>query len=401
MHVVFLNPAYDFELQTPEELLRCYQSMPGCAEGMVAMARGAGFSDARATVVQRFHHDAVFESDGIAYRFVDDGFGPKLAWWQESPAVISLAAEECRTANREGTPAVVHLNGLVHAATVPKLRRALPPGVPIIIQHHAEMPRSGLTGLHQRWALSGAGGFFFAARGLAESWINRRVIGRDTPIFEVMEGSTLFTVHDRAASRRRSGMEGSPVFLWVGRLDENKDPFTVLAGFERVLPEMPGARFYMAYGPDSPLLNAVEKRIDQSEVLSRAVQLLGTVPHAELETVFNSADYFVLGSRYEGSGFALAEALACGVVPIVTDIPSFRMMTGDGSCGALWTPGNPRALAAVFDKTFEQPLGEQSPAARALFDRRLSYAAIGREAVAAYQSVLNGPASDPTGTEKG
>ena len=400
MHLVLMNLAYRAELTSPEELLKRFWVLPGWCEGVLAAARDAGLDEARVTVIQRFHRDLVLHRNGVVYRFIDDGLGVEPQWWQSFRKARSSVVDECRTTHRR-QPCLVHLNSLGFAAAVPRLRRALPPGVPIIIQHHAEMPRSGLTGLHQRWALSGAGGFFFAARGLAESWIDRRVIGRDTPIFEVMEGSTLFTVHDRAASRRRSGMEGSPVFLWVGRLDENKDPFTVLAGFERVLPEMPGARFYMAYGPDSPLLNAVEKRIDQSEVLSRAVQLLGTVPHAELETVFSSADYFVLGSRYEGSGFALAEALACGVVPIVTDIPSFRMMTGDGSCGALWTPGNPRALAAAFDKTFEQPLGEQSPAARALFDRRLSYAAIGREAVAAYQSVLNGPASDPTGTEKG
>lgn len=400
MHLVLLNLAYRTELTSPEELLQRFRVLPSWCEGFLAAASNAGIDEAGVTVIQRFHRDSVLHRNGVVYRFIDDGLGAEPRWWRSFPKARSLVVDECRTTSRR-RPCLVHLNSLGFAAAVPPLRRALPPGVPIIIQHHAEMPRSGLTGLHQRWALSGAGGFFFAARGLAEGWIDRRVIGRDTPIFEVMEGSTLFTVSDRAASRRRSGMEGSPVFLWVGRLDENKDPFTVLAGFERVLPEMPGARFYMAYGPDSPLLNAVEKRIDQSEVLSRAVQLLGTVPHAELETVFSSADYFVLGSRYEGSGFALAEALACGVIPIVTDIPSFRMMTGDGSCGALWSPGQPRALVAGVVEALEKPLGEQSPAARALFDRRLSYAAIGREAVAAYQSVLIGSASDPTGTEKG
>ncbi len=50
---------------------------------------------------------------------------------------------------------------------------------------------------------------------------------------------------------------------------------------------------------------------------------------------YNSADYFVLGSHYEGSGFSLVEAMSCGVIPIVTDIPSFRMMTNNGKIGTL------------------------------------------------------------------
>jgi hypothetical protein len=50
-----------------------------------------------------------------------------------------------------------------------------------------------------------------------------------------------------------------------------------------------------------------------------------------------AADLFVSGSQREGSGTALLESLACGLPPIVTDIPSFRMLTCDGRIGALWS----------------------------------------------------------------
>jgi len=395
MHIAVLNPSYGSDIPSPAGLLRRYRTMPGCAEGTIAAARDAGLSDPRVTVVQRFHHAAELESGGVTYRFVVDRNRPELGWWQSSRVLEAAAVEACRAARRKGVPAVVHLHGLVHAALVPGLRRALPAGVPIVVQHHAEKPRTGLGGLLQRRALSGADGFFFAARGIAEPWIRRRTIDPGAPIFEVMEGSTDFSGCARPTARRRTGIDGSPVILWVGRLDDNKDPLTVLAGLEMVLPQIPGARVAMAYGGDSLLLAAVERRIAGSDVLSRAVRLLGSVPHDEMEAVYSSADYFVLGSRYEGSGFALCEAMACGVVPVVTDIPSFRMMTGGGAVGALWAPGDAEACAAAVVQAHDRSRVEQSRAARELFRRRLSFAAIGRASIAAYLDVLEGSGFGP------
>ncbi len=57
-----------------------------------------------------------------------------------------------------------------------------------------------------------------------------------------------------------------------------------------------------------------------------------------------AADLFVLGSHREGSSFALIEALATGLTPVVTDIPSLRALTGNGAVGALWPCGDAGAL---------------------------------------------------------
>jgi glycosyltransferase involved in cell wall biosynthesis len=144
----------------------------------------------------------------------------------------------------------------------------------------------------------------------------------------------------------------------------------------------------MAHGEDSPLLGAVERRIAESDNLRGSVRLLATIRHNRMEEVYNSADYFVLGSRYEGSGFALAEALACGVVPIVTDIPSFRMMTDEGAFGGLWSPGRADDLVSSVETVLGRSVEEQSEAARGFFEQRLSWDAIGREAVTIYREVL-------------
>jgi glycosyltransferase involved in cell wall biosynthesis len=241
-----------------------------------------------------------------------------------------------------------------------------------------------MRGHLQRWGLGAADGFLFAARELAQPFVQQGTIRSLHDVHQVMEGSSWFAPQDRGAAQTTTGMEGEPIFLWVGRLNQNKDPLTVLAGFELFLARVPGARLYMAYGSED-LLPQVQKRLAGSAALGESVTLLGTVPHADLESCYNSAHYFVLGSHYEGSGYALVEALACGLVPIVTDIPSFQVMTGSGRIGALWPPGDPEALAAAMLDQVRRPWEPSSQAARSFFAEHLSYPTIGCQALGIYR----------------
>jgi glycosyltransferase involved in cell wall biosynthesis len=282
----------------------------------------------------------------------------------------------------------VHVHGLFYPLQMRLLRNMLPNDSVLVAQHHAEKPWEGLRSPVQRWGLRTADGFFFAARDLANCWIDRGLISEKQGIFQVMEGSTDFRCQERAVARARTGLTGTPIVLWVGNLTTNKDPLTVLAGFEQILQQIPKARLYMAYrGTD--LLDAVRARIASSSTLCGAVTLLGSVAHSHLEDIYNSVDYFVLGSHYEGSGFALAEAMACGVVPVVTDIPSFRAMTGGGSIGGCWTVGHGSSFANLFLEVFQKPIKALSARAVQHFDRHLSYPAIAQAAMQAYRELIS------------
>ncbi len=58
------------------------------------------------------------------------------------------------------------------------------------------------------------------------------------------------------------------------------------------------------------------------------MHLLGRVPHERIEMLMRAADLFVLGSHREGGNTSLIEALATGLLPVVTDIPSSRSLLG-------------------------------------------------------------------------
>jgi glycosyltransferase involved in cell wall biosynthesis len=384
MHVVLLNYYYGADLGEADALLERYATLTGWAEGVQA-------AGARVTVLQRFDRDAVRHDHGVEYRFVRDSHHPHLRSWQVPLRLHRQARALCVDSLSHGESVVVGLNGLLFPLQAWSLRRMLPQPCAIAIQHHAERPWSGWRGLLQRWGLRAADGYLFAARELAEPFVQQGSIRSLQDVYPVMEGSSSFSPQDRQSSRDQTGLYGDPVVLWVGRLNDNKDPLTVLAAFERVLEQAAGVRLYMAYGTED-LLPDVRERIARSATLSRSVELLGIVPHFELERVYNSADYFVLGSHHEGSGYALAEALACGLVPVVTDIPAFRMMTDGGKIGALWPPGDAGALGDALLAVFRRPWLEHSKAARDFFEENLSYPAIGRRAVEVYQGLARGRA---------
>jgi glycosyltransferase involved in cell wall biosynthesis len=101
--------------------------------------------------------------------------------------------------------------------------------------------------------------------------------------------------------------------------------------------------------------------------------------------LMRSADLFVSGSRAESCGFALLEALACGVTPVVTDIPSFRSLTGN-VVGELWPCGDAGRLAEALVRA--AGIRPSRADVRAFFDATLSFAAVGRQWADAYARLL-------------
>ena len=371
MRIVQANAVYDPSLKTPPALLDAYRTL---TEWSDAVAKAG----ARVSVVQRFHSDAAIERDGISYQFVTDKLTP---WLSTSDAPASFI-----DAIKTQSPDVVHLNGLIFPALVTGIRAALGDRVTIVVQHHGgEFPirGSGVIGWWQqrRWkrGLASADALSFTAREQVEPWRAAGVIS-DQRIIEIVEASTTL----RTVERDRARISDDLVILWVGRLTTNKDPLTVLDGLERALPKLPGAQVLMVFG-DNTLLPAVDERVRASNVLRDRVTLNGHVAHDEMPSFYGAADVFVSGSHSEGSGYALIEAMSAGVIPVVTDIPSFRAIAGD--CGARWQPGDAQQLADALLRVCSKPLAAQKSATRDRFARELSWDAIGRRTVHEYQTL--------------
>ena len=378
MHALYLCHVYDPSADSPEDLLKRYFLVP---EWCCAL-KAAGVE--RVTVLLRFGRDASLSRDGVDYRFVRDRLPAYPPVWA-IPARFHAAAAAA-------DPDVAHFNGMIFPLQLRALRRALPARVPILVQNHAERPTRGPRRWLARWGLTAADGVFFSVDALARAWRHAGAFPRGLRAYEVMESPP----HLPPATGRdfgRGRYPGTPRFLWLGNLDPNKDPLTVLEGFAQAIADFPNACLLMGYRGDG-LLTRVRRAV-RDLALEDRVHLFGQVPRELLRDLFESADFLLQGSHREGSGLAVLEALACGVHPIVTDIPTFRAITGDGTAGTLWRVEDAGDLArAIRDAVARrQPRKE----IRAFFDHHWSHEAIGRAATRVYGAAIrarrNGPLS--------
>jgi glycosyltransferase involved in cell wall biosynthesis len=375
-----VNYAFTPDADDPEALLERYSTLTGWAEAL--LTAGAG----RVRVAQRFHRDARLSRAGVEYVFVSDGGAgrPQPLTW---PRVLHRAVAVWR-------PDIAHVNGLDVPVQTWLLRRALPPASALIVQDHGSRPVTrrepyalGVRRALRRAAIGAADAVCFTAAEQGNAWRAAGLLPRSQRIVELLEASTRLGPTPREAARRARGMDGDPSVLWVGRLNENKDPLTILEGFASAAAVLPDARLTMVYA-ESPLLPQVEERLKRVPGLADRVRLVGPVDHALMADVYSAADIFVSGSHHEGSGFALIEACACGAVPVVTNIPPFRAITGNGALGGLWNPAQPSSLARALVETAQRDLGALRARVLDDFARRLSWSAVGRQALDAYSDIV-------------
>lgn len=368
MRVVHVNCVIDAERRAPADLLAAWPTLS-------AVAGAAARAGAEVTVLQASHFPGEYRRDGITYRFIAEprwrrGHGAGIMPWRIGAAI------------RRERPDVVHFNGLDFPF---HLRAACAAGAPVMVQDHAGRP-DGRGARFRRWGHEKVAAIAFTAPAQAEPFVRRRQFPASARLFAVPESSSHFTPGDRIMARCDSGLHGAPALLWIGHLDANKDPLTLLRAVRIALDALPGLHLWCAF-VGTGLLGEVEAMLRADTQLAAHVHLLGAVPHARVETLCRAADLFVSTSRREGSGYALIEAMACGATPVVSDIPSFRALTGDGAVGALVPAGDAEALAAAIIEQAGRPRDAARAAVRAHFERHLAFDAIGAQLMAAYRAI--------------
>jgi glycosyltransferase involved in cell wall biosynthesis len=276
---------------------------------------------------------------------------------------------------RENTILILH--GFMNPLRAFLLRKYLGKRCSLYIQHHAEQPFENAAKVRlQRLAYKNVTGYFFTSLGNAQPFITKKIITDEKKVIEVMEGSSYFKLKDQRECRKHLGLGDEPVFLWVGRLHENKDPLTALTAFGWFVQANKNARLYMIYTTEEQK-KEIEFFIGMND-LKPFIKLVGRVKHEQLEKWYNGADVYLSSSRSEGSGYALCEALACGCYPVTTNIPSFTWMTGNERVGRLFTPGNSDELLLILNTLDFTEIRKQKAKRREHFENLLSFEAIAR-----------------------
>ena len=376
LQVVHVNFQEDVLRHAPEALLEAWPTMTEVATAVAQQG-------VHVAVVHASHTEEEFVRQGVQYRFVAErpiAAGPQALWLRVRRSMPKLSAAVASFA-----PHVIHVNGLVFPIETRYLALGVS-HVPILVQDHASRPPPRWRAPVYRFCFKSLAGVAFTARAQAEPFLERGMLSPHIPVFEVLESSSRFSPGDREAARRVTGLRGDPCLLWVGRLDENKDPIAVLDALHLALPHLPDPHLWCCY-TDAPLLDAVRARLARDSRLADRVHLLGRVPHERVQDLYRAADFFVLGSFREGSGYAVIEALACGTPPLITDIPSFRRITGEGAVGALSPPGDAAAMARALVAWSGRRRDALRQAARRHFEQELSFEVLGRQLRGVYETL--------------
>lgn len=354
MKLVFTSYVNSPEYDRPEAWLKRIEANKGILEDLSNTHHVIG--------IERINYEGEYRQQGVHYFFIN--LKRKTTYF---PFRIHGLIKRLK-------PDVVFVNGFIFPLQIIQLRLALGKAVKIIVLHRAEKPFTGIKKYLQKLADKCVNAYLFSSADFKEQWKKNIDTAK---IHEVIQSSSVFYPVDKGLAKKTLGIKSGPVFLWVGRLNANKDPLTVLKAFIKFLRVQSSARLYMIYGTKD-LLPEIKELIEINQV-SQSIILIGSIQHDQLLHWYNSADFIISGSHYEGGGAAITEAMSCGCIPVITNISSFRMLTANGEHGFLYEAGNEKDLLATLFQTVKINIEEKRTNVLQHFTDELSFEAIGRK----------------------
>ena len=140
------------------------------------------------------------------------------------------------------------------------------------------------------------------------------------------------------------------MLLTVAVLREPKGIGYMLEALPRLLPAFPDLRYVVVGdGPDRTRLENMVARLG----LGGSVLFAGT--RNDVNEILPAADVFVLPSLTEALPTVLAEAAACDLPIVATDVGGVAEMVEDGVTGFVVPPADPAALATRCGELLAQP----------------------------------------------
>ena len=157
-----------------------------------------------------------------------------------------------------------------------------------------------------------------------------------------------FLKYDGDAFRRQHSIEGSPVVLYLGRLNPLKGPQHLVEVAPRLLKEFPDIALVFV-GPDQAgFKDALEVRARELAVSSH-VYFTGMISDfTQKMQAYSACDVFCLPTSYEGTSQAIFEAMTQGKPIVATKTGGIPYQILDGKEGYLIDYGDLDALAGTL-----------------------------------------------------
>lgn len=119
-------------------------------------------------------------------------------------------------------------------------------------------------------------------------------------------------------------------FLYVGRLERKKGIHYLIRAFQRIS-HMDVELVIVGEGPQKSTIDDLIRKLK----LCNKVRLMGTLQQDKLYRIYTQSHIFILLSDFEAHSIALTEAMAFGLVPVVTNVGGNKYLVHDGLNGFL------------------------------------------------------------------
>jgi glycosyltransferase involved in cell wall biosynthesis len=169
----------------------------------------------------------------------------------------------------------------------------------------------------------------YLAAGMPAGRVHAVTLGADLELFTPAPAT--------AASAGRDGKDGF-LFLFCGATIRRKGFDLLLAAFDRVAGEAPATRLRVI-GPPGDAAGLLDGRIGER------IAVAGPVSQPALAEELRRADCLVLPSRNDSYGMVVAEALACGLPVLISEMVGAKELVASGSNGWIVPAGDAAALA--------------------------------------------------------
>lgn len=176
-------------------------------------------------------------------------------------------------------------------------------------------------------------------------------IVHDRPVRCILHGVEL---PDEVAWLQRGGLDSPLKLVFLGRIvDKEKGVFNLPDILLGLLEQgIKATLTIVGDGPDRELL----QRLFREKGVADHVHFVGLVAPAEVYPLLLSAHVLLFPSYHEGFGLVLAEAQACGCVPVASRLPGITdIIVADGETGYLVDVGDIKDTVAAIVRLAQTP----------------------------------------------
>ncbi len=149
-----------------------------------------------------------------------------------------------------------------------------------------------------------------------------------TPIYLAYDAKNF-----RLLNELKKNNKNRPYFLYIGRHDSHKNLSRVITAFAELNQKISNYEDYQLWFAGSSDKRHTPKLHSQIEELGiqHQVKFLNYVTYQELPKIINQAIALVFPSLWEGFGFPVIEAMACGTPVITSNLSSLPEVAGDAA----------------------------------------------------------------------